>query len=113
MVKQHAHGLTPDRWPLVTPIKIRPGGLPPFRATVILQGIRYSDSSKIMLAQPGGEILLSAERSELRLHLLVLNEMGGGRVHDYGRYDIALVMLYDLIPSILFPLCFPYNFLPV
>ena len=34
-----------------------------------------------MLAQPGGEIISSTERS--KLHLLVLNEMGGGRIQDY------------------------------
>ena len=31
----------------------------------------------------------------------------------YARYVVGLVMLCVLIPSILFPLCFPYNFPPV
>jgi hypothetical protein len=34
-------------------------------------------------------------------------------VKDHARYVVGSVMLCDLIPSILFPLCFPYNFLPV
>ena len=35
--------------------------------------------NKKTLAQLWAEIILSTERSRLRLHLLVLNEMGGGR----------------------------------
>ena len=82
MVKLNPIALTPGHWPLVTRSKIRPGGFPSFRAAVAWQGIRYSGSPKIMLAHLSAEIILSTERSGLRLHLLVLNEMGGGRGYD-------------------------------
>ncbi len=45
-----------------------------------LEGIQFIPLlNEKMLAQSGGEIISSTERSKLRLRLAVLNGMGGGR----------------------------------